>query len=76
MAVSDLTVAKVQQLPDVLLQEVIDFIDFLLLRQGQTRWQLWTSFTEALGLAENDMADYLANLQQYEEKLARGEISW
>ena len=76
MAVSDLTVAKVQQLPDVLLQEVIDFIDFLLLRHGQTRWQLWTSFTEALGLAENDMADYLANLQQYEEKLARGEISW
>jgi hypothetical protein len=27
-------------------------------------------------LAESDFADYLLNLEDYEERLARGEIQW
>src|SRR5438128_2641690 len=42
MTVYERTVAKIQQLPEPLLQEVSDFIDFLLVKQDQTQWELWT----------------------------------
>jgi hypothetical protein len=76
MTVYDVTTAKIRQLPDLLAQEVDDFIDFLLLRHDSTRWQLWTQFSEALEIAESDFADYLLNLEDYENRLARGEIQW
>jgi len=31
---------------------------------------------EGLQMAESDFSDYLANLEQYEERVARGEIRW
>lgn len=76
MTVYDVTIAKVQQLPELLTQEVNDFIDFLLMRHDSTRWQLWTHFSEALEIAESDFSDYLLNLEDYENRLARGEIQW
>jgi hypothetical protein len=76
MTVYERTVAKMQQLPEPLLQEVIDFIDILLVKQDQTQWELWTHFREALHLAESDFSDYLRNLEMYEEGLARGDIRW
>jgi hypothetical protein len=76
MTVYERTVAKMQQLPEPLLQEVSDFIDFLLVKQDQTQWELWTHFREALDLAESDFSDYLRNLETYEEGLARGDIRW
>jgi uncharacterized protein DUF2281 len=36
MTVYERTVAKIQQLPEPLLQEVSDFIDFLLVKQDRT----------------------------------------
>jgi len=44
------------------------------MRRDSTRAALWAQFTEALELAESDFSDYLPNLQDYEERLARGEI--
>lgn len=76
MTVHDMTVAKIQQLPESLVQEVSDFIDFLLMKQDSIRWQLWNQFTEALALVEGDFSDYLRNLEDYENRLARGEIKW
>ncbi len=76
MTVQDATTAKIRQLPDLLTEEVSDFVDFLLLRHDNTRWQLWTQFSEALGIAESDFAEYLPNLEDYENRLARGEIRW
>lgn len=76
MTVYDATIAKLQQLPESLVQEVSDFIDFLLIRRNGTRWQLWTHFSEALDMAESDFSDYLVNLEAYEEHLSRGEIRW
>ena len=32
--------------------------------------------TVALEIAESDFADYLPNLKDYENRLARGEIKW
>ena len=71
MTIHEQTISKVQQLPEPLAQEVSDFIDFLLVKQDQTRWELWTHFSETLALAEADFADYLPNLEVYEERLAR-----
>ena len=76
MTVYDVTTAKIRQLPELLAQEANDFIDFLLLRYDSTRWQLWTHFSEALEIAESDFADYLLNLEDYENRLACGEIQW
>ena len=76
MAVHDVTIAKVRQLPEPLVQEVNDFVDFLLVKRDSARWQLWTQFNEALEVAESDLSDYLANLEAYEDCLARGEIQW
>jgi len=76
MALYDVTIAKIQQLPEPLTQEVSDFIDFLLVRRDGVRWQLWTHFAEALEMAESDFTDYLSNLEDYENRLARGEIQW
>ena len=76
MTVHDVTIAKIRQLPESLAQEVSDFVDFLLMRRDSTCWQLWTQFAEALEIAESDFSDYLLNLEDYENRLARGEIQW
>ncbi len=61
MITYDQTFFKVQQLPLPLLEEVNDFIDFLLLK------------AELRPLAESDMTDYLTQLTAYEEDLADNE---
>ena len=76
MNVHDTTIAKIQKLPESLVREVNDFIDFLLMKHDRARWQLWFHFAEVLDMAESDFADYLSNLEDYEERLARGEIRW
>ena len=70
------TIAKIQQLPESLAQEVSDFIDFLLVKQDRWRWQLWPLFNETLDSSESDFSDYLVSLETYEDRLARGEIQW
>jgi hypothetical protein len=32
--------------------------------------------TVAIEIAESDFSDYLSNLEEYENRLARGEIKW
>ena len=76
MTVHEITVSKIRQLPEMLVDEVNDFIDFLVLRHDSARWQLWSQFNETHEIAESDFADYLLNLEDYEDRLARGEIRW
>jgi len=76
MSVYDMTVTKIRQLRETLIQEVSDFVDFLLMRQDSTRWQLGHQFTEAMELSESGFSDYLPGLEDYENRLARGEIQW
>ena len=70
------TAAKIRELPEPLIQEVSDFIDFLQIKSDSTRWQLWILFNEALETAKSDFGDYLPNLEDYDEQLAHGEIKW
>jgi exopolysaccharide biosynthesis predicted pyruvyltransferase EpsI len=58
------------------IQEVSDFIDFLVMKHGGNNWELWLQFSESLDIVESDFSDYLANLEDYEERLANGEIKW
>jgi len=69
MTVQDITIAKIRQLPESLVEEVNDFIDFLTLKYNQ-------QFSDFVEIAESDFSDYLSNLEDHEEKLARGEIKW
>ncbi len=69
------TIAKIRDLPEPLIQEVNDFIDLLQIKQDSTRYQLWTLFKEVVDIAESDFGDYLANLEDYEDRLARREIN-
>jgi hypothetical protein len=64
MSVHEETIAKIRQLPEPLVQEVNDFVEFLLMRRDSTRAALWAQFTEAMELSESDFSDYLPNLEE------------
>ena len=76
MTAQEVTIAKIRQLPEPLAQEVSDFVDFLLTKRDSIRWQLWTQFAEGTELAESDFSTYLGQLEDYEQRLARGEVQW
>jgi len=77
MTVHDQTIHKIRLLPESLAQEVSDFIDFLLIKHNSgNHWQLWLHYMESLETVESDFSDYLPNLEDYENRLARGEIQW
>ncbi len=76
MTVHDVTIDKLRQLPEPLAEEVNDFIDFILMKHDSIRWQLWINFSEGIELSESDFGDYLFNLEDYENRLASGEIKW
>ena len=70
--------AKLQRLPEPLVQEVDAFIDFL-----QMRWEnqspLWHDPAvpaPAAPAAEAGMDTYLRDLESYETLLAAGKITW
>lgn len=76
MTIHEATIAKIQEMPEELVQEVQDYIDYLLIKRNSVRWQAIQRTSEVQILTESDMADYLPNLEDYEEKLVRGEIKW
>jgi hypothetical protein len=64
------TINKLNLLPQNLLFEVNDFIDFLYSKH-KIKPQ-----TDELNLTESDMNQYLSNLNEYETLLAEGKIKW
>jgi ABC-type phosphate/phosphonate transport system substrate-binding protein len=67
MTIHDDTIVKIQQLPETMIRQVNDFIDALLWEEDRD---------ESEYLDEGDFADYLSNLEDYENRLANGEIKW
>ncbi|NJM69754.1 MAG: DUF2281 domain-containing protein [Scytonema sp. RU_4_4] len=76
MTVHDQTIAKIRQMPEYLVEEVSDFIDFLLWKHSGKQWELWLESAECKEIVESDFSEYLPNLEDYENRLARGEIQW
>lgn len=76
MTIQDQVIAKLRQMPEPLVQEVNDFIDSLMTKQNDAQRQQWLQLGESLEIAESDFSDYLTNLEDYENRLARGEIQW
>ena len=76
MTIRESTLAKVQQMPESLLQEVNDFIDFLSVKQIQPLKEEWTKVCEIHESATPDLSTYLYDLEQYENQLSRGDIQW
>lgn len=76
MTIHEETIAKIQQLPESVVVEINDYIDFLLIKRNTYKNELWQQFRETLEIAELDLSDYLSNLEDYETRLANGEIHW
>jgi hypothetical protein len=69
------TISKIGQMPEALIREVNDYIDFLLWRDRHNQLTNMTSL-DSTEMVESDFADYLSNLEEYETRLANGEIKW
>jgi hypothetical protein len=69
------TISKIGQMPEALVREVNDYIDFLLWRDRHNQLTSMTSLNST-EMVESDFSDYLSNLEEYETRLANGEIKW
>jgi hypothetical protein len=69
------TINKIGQMPDSLVREISDYIDYLLWKDGQKQLAKSIEF-EQIEIVESDFTDYLSNLEEYETRLANGEIKW
>ena len=69
------TISKIGQMPDSLVREVNDYIDFLLWRDRHNQSTSITAL-DSTEIVESDFTDYLSNLEEYETQLANGEIKW
>jgi hypothetical protein len=67
---------KVKIIPEDILKEVSDFIDFLeiKLRKDEHNWNWLRKSVENIN--ESDFRDYLSGLQDYEKMLVKGAIKW
>jgi hypothetical protein len=68
-------ISKIGQMPEALVREVNDYIDFLLWRNRHNRSNITPSL-DSNEMVESDFTDYLSNLEEYETRLANGEIKW
>ena len=68
-------ISKIGQMPEALVREVNDYIDFLLWRDRHNQLTNMTSL-DSTEMVESDFTDYLSNLEEYETRLANGEIKW
>jgi hypothetical protein len=74
MSILEKTILKIQQLPEQRLYEICDFTDFLLSKRNLENRE--SSPSVNVQLEESDFSDYLSNLEEYENRLSRGEIAW
>ena len=75
MNIQTQTISKIGQMPEVLVREVNDYIDFLLWRDRHNQLTIMTSL-DSTEMVESYFSDYLSNLEEYETRLANGEIKW
>jgi hypothetical protein len=75
MNIQTQTISKIGQMPDSLVWEVNNYIDFLLWRDRHNRSISMISI-DSIERVESNFTDYLSNLEEYENRLANGKIKW
>jgi hypothetical protein len=75
MNIQSQTISKIGQMPEALVREVNDYIDFLLWRDRHNQLINIASL-DSTEMVESDFSDYLSNLEEYETRLANGQIKW
>lgn len=75
MNIQTQAISKIGQMPEALVREVNDYIDFLLWRDRDNQLTNLASL-DSTEMVESDFTDYLSNLKEYENQLADGEIKW
>ena len=75
MNIQTQTISKIGQMPEELVREVNDYIDFLLWKDRHNQLTNMISL-DSTEMVESDFSDYLSNLEEYETRLANGEIKW
>ncbi len=73
MTLHEQTISKLQDLPEPLVKEVSDYIDYLLWKHNSQNTLL---SQESLELINSDFSSYLSNLEDYENRLVCREIKW
>jgi hypothetical protein len=71
MTAPEATIADIEPL----VQDVQDYVDSLLTRNDSARWQAVRHVSEILTLTESDLSDDLANVEDNQDRLARGDAS-
>lgn len=76
MLVKERVIEKLQILPEDIVRELDDFIDFLKIKRKKDEEQ-WSWLSRGVDkIEECDFKDYLDGLTSYEDMLAKGEIRW
>lgn len=76
MLTKERVIEKVRALPENILKEVNDFIDFLEIKRkkGKNEWTWLARDTDKI--EESDFKSYSDELRSYEDMLAKGKIKW
>ena len=76
MLIKQQVIEKIRVLPEDILNEINDFIDFLAtkrkVRKGEWAWLV----KDVEKIYDTDLSDYLEGLTNYENMLASGKIKW
>ncbi len=67
MTVHETTIAKIQLMPEKLVSEVYNFVDFLMTRSDKARWLDFQLLSEGMVLTDTNADDYLPNLEVFEK---------
>ncbi|WP_375471752.1 hypothetical protein [uncultured Nostoc sp.] len=54
MSIQDQTIGKIRPMPESLVREVSDFIDFLLMKHSGNNWELWLQFSESVEMSQGN----------------------
>ncbi|WP_013324207.1 hypothetical protein [Gloeothece verrucosa] len=71
MTLHEQTISKIRQLPENLLKQVNDFVDFIVMDEDDDdTWSLWEQFCSVSGPSGLKFSDYCINDEEMDEYLA------
>ena len=61
MNIREKIILQIQNMPDELVEQVNDFMDYLLIKHSDNNWELWLEFKESVDMDEYDFYDCLSH---------------